>query len=456
MENTNKYCSFKEHKNIEAISYCFKCQIYLCNKCLNIHKGFYDDHPVFNLDKIKEETFTGFCQEKNHNIILQYYCKNHNKLCCGLCLSKIEGKGNGQHSNCDICFIEDIKEEKKNKLKDNIKLLEELSNKIEESIKTLKSIFDKINENKEKLKLEIQKVFTKLRTELNDREDILLSEVDKCFDNNYFNEDIIKKIQKLPLKIKTSLEKGKSMENEWNNNDKINSLINDCINVENNLKDINLINENIEKFNKCEKLNLKFLNETDKLITKIKNFGTISKLPNYDSLILKNENVLFKFIILIENDKITKNMKLLYRSSRDGFNYLSIVNKINNKSNLLFLYLTGKDRIFGAFIQTKLENIKPAYGQTQFFKDENAFAFSINNNKKYKILVPQNAIGFHLSYYVLIGNSCVGNGFYYYKNVIYDKALITGTKIYDFSKNSELTEGEGNLTEFEIFETNFN
>ena len=51
---------------------------------------------------------------------------------------------------------------------------------------------------------------------------------------------------------------------------------------------------------------------------------------------------------------IINNMKLLYRSSRDGFNYLSIVNKINNKSNLLFLYLTGKDRIFGAFIQTKL------------------------------------------------------------------------------------------------------
>ena len=54
---------------------------------------------------------------------------------------------------------------------------------------------------------------------------------------------------------------------------------------------------------------------------------------------------------------IINNMKLLYRSSRDGFNYLSIVNKINNKSNLLFLYSTGKDRIFGAFIQTKLENI---------------------------------------------------------------------------------------------------
>ena len=312
-----------------------------------------------------------------------------NKLCCGLCLSKIKGKGNGQHNNCDICFIEDIKEEKKNKLNDNIKSLEELSNKIEDAIKNLKSIFEKITENKEKLKLEIQKVFTKIRSELNDREDILLLEIDKYFDNNYINEDIIKKSNELPMIIKKSLEKGKLIENEWKNNDKLNSLVNDCINIEISLKDIILINESIEKFNKCDKINLKFINHNDNLIEDIKSFGC---LPIFESLILKTDKILNKFIKLINNNKITNNMKLLYRSSRDGFNFQNIVNKINNKSNLLFLYLTGKDRIFGAFIQTKLENI----GNGKKFKDESAFAFSLNNNKIYKILVPQNAIIFTL------------------------------------------------------------
>ena len=148
-------------------------------------------------------------------------------------------------------------------------------------------------------------------------------------------------------------------------------------------------------------------------------------------------------------------MNLLYRSSRDGFNYLSIVNKINNKSNLIFLYLTGKDRIFGGFIQTKLENIN-LNGSRKYYKDENAFVFSLNHNKKYKILVPQNAIAFDSTYYILIGNNSKGNGFYYYQNVIYDKELINVTKIYEFSKNSELTEGLGQLTELEIFETKFN
>ena len=151
MENKKKNCSYKEHENIEAISYCFKCQIYLCNKCINYHKGLFIDHPMNNIDKITEETFTGFCQEENHNNNnLEYYCKNHNKLCCGLCLCKIKANGNGQHHDCDVCLIKDIKEEKKNKLKDNIKSLEEFYNKLEESIKNLKIIFDKITEKKKK------------------------------------------------------------------------------------------------------------------------------------------------------------------------------------------------------------------------------------------------------------------------------------------------------------------
>ena len=47
-----------------------------------------------------------------------------------------------------------------------------------------------------------------------------------------------------------------------------------------------------------------------------------------------------------------------------------------------------------------------------------------------------------------------GNGFYYSDNIINDKQLINGEKIYDFSKNSELTEDSGKLIELEIFEIN--
>ena len=59
-----------------------------------------------------------------------FYCKNHNKLCCAACLSKMKVNGYGQHFNCEVCLIKDIKKEKKNKLKENIKYLEESSKNI--------------------------------------------------------------------------------------------------------------------------------------------------------------------------------------------------------------------------------------------------------------------------------------------------------------------------------------
>ena len=57
-----------------------------------------------------------------------------------------------QHSSCNLCVIEGIKEEKKNSLINNIKYLEDLSSKLGESIANLKKYFKKIEERKENLK----------------------------------------------------------------------------------------------------------------------------------------------------------------------------------------------------------------------------------------------------------------------------------------------------------------
>ena len=154
--------------------------------------------------------------------------------------------------------------------------MEELSNKFDDTIKKLKIIVEKVNEDKEKLKLEIQKKFTKIRKELNDREDMLLLEVDNYFSRFYNNEDDIKNIDKLPKKIKLSLERGKSIENEWENENKLIFLIHDCINVENNIKEINKINENLKKYEKNKNFNYQFYSNIDKITTRIKNFGILS------------------------------------------------------------------------------------------------------------------------------------------------------------------------------------
>jgi len=455
MENKKKKCSFKEHKEIDAVSYFYDCKVSFCNKCKNFHQGFFDNHHLYNIDNDKE-IFIDICKEKNHSKQLEFYCKNHNQLCCVACFSKIEAKGYGKHKNCDICIIEDIKEEKKNKLKDNIKYLEDLSNNLDNSVKELKIVFNKINDRKEELKAKIQKIFTKIRTTLNEREDELLLEVDNKYNDIYCNEDIIKESEKLPNKIKLSLEKGKLINNEWNEDNKLSSIINDCINIEDNIKNINLINDNIKKCKLNKDINIQFNIENeyfDNYIKSTKSLGQILDLIKFDidSLILKSKDDIKKFYNLISTQIKINNIKLLYRSSRDGLKLDDLKNKINNKSNLIFLILTGNTRIFGSFIKVKI-----AVKHDIYIKDENAFSFSLNNNKIYKILKPEISFRFHNDYPILIGNNGNYNGFYFISGSIYDKNLLNNPKVYDFEKNYELTEGSNKFNELEIFEINFN
>ena len=210
--------------------------------------------------------------------------KTHNQLCCAACISKIKINGKGQHKKCEVFYITKIKNKKKQNLEKNIQNLEELSNKLEPSIKELKTIFEKINENKDKLKQEIQVIFTKIRTELNNREDKLYEEIDEKFNELFFKEEFIKESEKLPNLVKLSLEKGKITENDWNDESKLNKIINDCINIENTIKSINDVYEKIKTFNSNKELEVEFLPKKDEiqkgLLKEINKFGEIKVLKN--------------------------------------------------------------------------------------------------------------------------------------------------------------------------------
>ena len=81
----------------------------------------FEIHQVINLEKNAEEIFSGYCKEEEHNNYkLEFFCKNHNQLCCGAFLCKIKKKEYGKHKDCEVCDIEDIKDKKIQKLKENI------------------------------------------------------------------------------------------------------------------------------------------------------------------------------------------------------------------------------------------------------------------------------------------------------------------------------------------------
>ena len=251
----------------------------MCKKCKIFHSNLFSNHQNFIFQEVDKEIFTGFCKEENHNIQLEYFCKIHNQLCCAACIAKITRGKNGNHKDCEVCVIEDVKDEKINYLKENIKSLENLSNLIIQSINNLKIIFEEATKNKEELKINIQTIFTKLRNELNNREKELLLEVDNKFENLNFKEDAIKEFEKLSKKIKFSLEKGKSIEKEYyTNENKLCFLINACLNLEKEVKEIEQINNNMQKYN-YNKIRFNFINdnEADTLLKSIKSFGNLTE-----------------------------------------------------------------------------------------------------------------------------------------------------------------------------------
>lgn len=283
-----KICSNKEHQNIEGKTFCQECNTYMCIKCENYHSKLCENHHIF---KIKEniDIFTGFCKIENHSNKLFFFCKTHNQLCCAACLSVINDNKYGQHKNCEVYNLENIKDEKQNKLKHNIKLLQEISDGLQGTIKKLEILYDKMDSDKEKLKIQIIRIFTEIRNQINKREDEILSEIDDKFKNIFFNEKIVQESKKLPNKIKKSLDKGQEINNLWHDNAQLSHIINDCIKIEENLKDVNNI---YEKMKRCLSLTIDIKFDPD--ISKISEnflFEMINCFGQFEYKEIINDNI---------------------------------------------------------------------------------------------------------------------------------------------------------------------
>ena len=121
MEIKKEKCSFIDHKDIEAIYYCIICKVYMCHKCESFHSKLCQQHKIINCNEVNiNDFFTGFCKENNHQSELEYFCRTHNHLVCAKCIVRIHDKKNGNHSDCNICTLKEIKDEKINYLKNNI------------------------------------------------------------------------------------------------------------------------------------------------------------------------------------------------------------------------------------------------------------------------------------------------------------------------------------------------
>ena len=387
MENQKNKCSSNKHDNINANFYCRECKIYMCNKCEKLHSELFQNHHIIPLDKDKKDLFSGFCKEKNHFEKLEYFCKNHNQLCCTSCICRIEFNGKGQHSNCDVCLIEDIKEDKKNKMKENIKCLEDLSKILEESINEEKKIYEKINENKEKLKQIIKDMYKQIKKIIIKRKDEILLKVEKQFNILFIkNNNMIKEIEKLSNRIKIALQRCEIIQQNWDNNKyNLNLLVNNCIILENNIKDINIIKRNLQNSNNSiinmDIKNTFGKNKIYKFNKIIKSFGNIYYNNIFeDSIIIKKNKKYIDNIISWLDSKIILKTKILYRKTKDGDSYDIFHKLCDNQNNTLTLIKSTEGFIIGGYTPLTWDNTTYSWK----YKDDETFLFSLINNKIFR------------------------------------------------------------------------
>ena len=368
METQKKMCSLDEHREIDSKTICIKCNIYMCNKCDALHSKLFPNHTIFNSEKNVNEIFTGICKEKGHMNKLQFFCKTHNQLCCVACIAKIQEDNIGLHKDCNICTLKEIKDEKKNNINENINYLNELSKTLDKSVEKLINAFENINKSKEELKTKIQNIFTKIRNELNNREDKLLSEVDNKFNNLYFNENIVKNNQKLPEKIKELIKTAENANKEYDDN-KIDAFINICINIENSIKNIKEINDDIIKCQNFDNKQIKFIPENEELIKefleKIKNFGELKNTLEF---------------VEIENpwtiERFKNNKNFFYYTLKEN-NYIAEKTENNNYiHSIKAMNQLQKNKIY------KLEFL-PNYKANDFGIGFGDFSVTINNSALY-------------------------------------------------------------------------
>ena len=447
---TNKKCSFEEHKNIDAIDYCNECNIYVCEKCKEYHKYLVENNHDKKLqNKENNEMNYEICYEQNHGNRLEYFCKTHNKLCCIACVTKIKGFGNGQHSDCNICFIKDIKEEKRDKLKQNLLYLE-YSSDLNDLIKKIKEAYEIISERKEKLKIKIQKLFTKIRNEINKREDQLLIKVEQVYNQYFFDKNLNKYIDKVVNQINVSINKGKILLDESNNDETTNliNVINACVSIENNMKELEIIKNNYKKYeqNKTKKIDLKFKEDEINFLMNIKNIGNIccnDFIYRFeDNSIELNYNR--KYLILGEKDNIAKkivedNKFTLIKTEnylQPGKIYKWKINILNSISKIIMVGIT-QDEIN---LNVSLNNINGWYfycynsslysGKPHNYKDKKTNANKVINYIFISFDMNKGNLDF-----ILDNNKIEG-----YTDIPIDKPLYPSILLYDKNDRIEINE----------------
>ena len=278
----------------------------------------------------------------------------------------------------------------------------------------------------------------------------MLSEVDNIYENNYFNEEVIKEMEKLPKKIKLALELNYDIDKE-DKDDNIISLINDCISIENCINEINLMNEKIKENKNLDTLEIEFISNEESIIKEINNFEYFKRniIPEFlKSSIIKGDSKNQESLVTWIKEKTNKdeiNFELIFKMTENGSDSTNFHEFCNEKGPTLTLISTNEGKKFGGFTPLEWKN------EGGFISDESlqTFIFSLNLNKKYDLKdLEKNAIKLDSNNGPNFGNGDI----IVYQNMKEGKTYANDKSTFLSDNNLELIEQEGEQQSFNIKE----
>ena len=127
------------------------------------------------------------------------------------------------------------------------------------------------------------------------------------------------------------------------------------------------------------------------------------KLLNDSNIInnFKEEIYIKKWVCEKNSNNIDKEIKLIYKATKDGDSASKYHQCCDNKNPLITLIKTKKNKRFGHYMEQKVNN---SHGN--FTRDEKAFFFSLDKLKKYDIKRPEYAMWYGESNGPCFGCTC--------------------------------------------------
>ena len=218
-------------------------------------------------------------------------------------------------------------------------------------------------------------------------------------------------------------------------------IYNILLEMQKRIKNLESENKNLKNQVEENKSRINFLENYLKIYSSTPVIASISSNNSHffkGSNIINNENDINLLIDFFP--KKPSNTLILFNSLIHGDTIQQFHCKVTNKTPTLIIIKTQKDRIFGGYT-THIWNEK----NNGIFKDENAFVFSLNNRRKYKIKNISNAI-VERETHIQFGTCCfrITNNFTQKENLEEDC---------DYETNEYCLSGENNyiIKNFEVF-----